>query len=98
MLKVFITGFRDFIGRGAGSLLAKSIHMQESAFSRFITDPERQFDAKTFYAMGLLSQLKQEIVEDADLVKEGYLGPFTFREWKKGDEIIYTWFPTREKS
>lgn len=82
------------MGRGAGKALSKSLHMQESAFCRFITDTERQFDEKTFYAMGLMSQTKIENIEGASLIGEGYLGPITFREWRRPDgELAYTWFP-----
>lgn len=94
MLKIFIKGLRDFMGRGGGKILAATIHMQESAFSHFMTDGKRQFDDKTFMAMGLMTSLCRDKIDDATLVAEGHLGPIMFREWKKPDgELVYTWSP-----
>lgn len=99
MLKLFLVGLRDFMGRGSGAILSEAIHMQESAFSRFINEPKRHFDIKTMYALTLMGQLKGEILEDAELISEGHLGPITFREWKKPTgELAYTWFPKKQEN
>lgn len=99
MLKQFLSGLNKFMGRGASRILAESIAMKPSAFSRFITDDKRQFDEKTLMAYALMTQLKQEVVEGAELAAEGYMGQITFREWKlTNGETKYTWFPTKQET
>lgn len=100
LLKVFIKGLRDFMGRGGSRSVAESIHMQESAFSKFISDNNRGFDEKTFYSMGLMTQMRNEPVPDGSkLVQEGQLGPILFQQWETPAQyILYTWRPVDEQA
>ena len=94
LLKAFIKGLRDFMGRGGNRAVAESIHMQESAFSKFIANPDRHFDLKTFFALSLMQSLRREKVDGAELLAEGEFGPLIYREWQtETGELIYSWSP-----
>lgn len=96
-LKVFIRGLKDFMGHGGNRAVAESIGMKESAFSRFVNEPKRSFDAKTLMAYALMIQTRSEGILGAELTATGELGPLVFKEWKLPDgSLRFTWMPKEE--
>lgn len=97
LLKLFIRGLTEFMGRGGARAVGKSIGMQESAFSRLLNDSQRHFDRKTLLAYALMQQTRSEAIPDAEQVDQAELGPMVFKAWKKQDgEIAYTWSAKEE--
>jgi hypothetical protein len=94
LLKAFIKGLRDFMPRGGSRILAETIGMKESAFSRFMKDDLRNFDEATLISLALMRESRSESLPEANMTASGEFGPFVFKEWRKMDgELAYTWSP-----